>query len=106
MSFNGRESNNERRNKGGGDISVKDLLVVVRNNDTQADKYEYKRVKVDERKNVRKKMRKMQEDSMLLGPGKRPLRWFNGDKIQMELGIDATRRPFESKPHIVQHYEM
>jgi len=87
-----------------GDISVKDLIVTVRNKDDKADRYEFKRIAVDEKQEIRKKMKKMKEDSMLLGPGRRPLRWFNGDKITEQLGLETRKK--DHKPHIVQHYEM
>ena len=49
----------------------------------------------------------MEEDATLLGPGKRPLRWFEGGKISEQLGINPKKRVVEHhKPHIVQHYEM
>ena len=73
----------------------------------KADKFEYKRVNVDDKEKIRRKMRKLEEDATLLGPGRRPLRWFNGDKISEKLGLDMRRRiDLANKPHIVQHYEM
>ena len=52
-------------------------------------------------------MKKMEEDATLLGPGRRPLRWYAGDKVAESLGI-SNKAPIDdkSKPHIVQHYEM
>lgn len=36
---------------------------------------------MSDKEKVREKFKKMEEDATLLGPGKRPLKWFNGDKI-------------------------
>jgi len=38
-------------------------------------------VTVSQKEKIRLKMKKMEDDATLLGPGKRPLRWFEGGKI-------------------------
>ncbi|TNV74417.1 hypothetical protein FGO68_gene13451 [Halteria grandinella] len=88
-------------------IDMKDPQVILQSVSEKADKFEYKRINVDDKELIRRKMRKLEEDATLLGPGRRPLRWFNGDKISEKLGLDMRRRiDLANKPHIVQHYEM
>jgi hypothetical protein len=56
---------------------------------------------------IKLKMKKMEDDATLLGPGRRPLRWFKGEKLSENLGLNLRNLPQgENKPSIVQHYEM
>lgn len=89
-------------------INKNDPYVTLQGASQKADKFEYKRVTVSEKERIRQKMQKMEEDATLLGPGRRPLRWFNGEKISEKLGMDQKRLIVDgpNKPHIVQHYEM
>ena len=50
----------------------------------------------------------MEDDATLLGPGKRPLKWYMGEKISEKLGINLRKNNSNNsiKPKIVQHYEM
>lgn len=62
-------------------LDLADPQVILQGNNQRADKFEYKRVTVSDKEKIRIKMKKMEEDATLLGPGRRPLRWFNGEKV-------------------------
>ena len=89
-------------------MDLNDPQVVLQSSTKPTDKYEYKRVTVSDKQMIKLKIRQMDEEATLLGPGKRPLRWFMGEKISEQLGINLRQplKPGNSKPKIVQHYEM
>ena len=86
-------------------MDINDPLVVLNNNSKPTDKYEFKRVTISDKDRIKLKMKKLEEDATLLGPGRRPLKWYLGDKISEKLGLNLNRN-IDKKPHIVQHYEM
>ena len=62
--------------------------MILQSSTKATDKYEYNRVTVSDKQLIKQKIKQMNDDATLLGPGKRPLRWFMGEKISEELGIN------------------
>jgi hypothetical protein len=42
---------------------------------------------------IKIKIKKMVEDATLLGPGRRPLRWYKGEKLSENLGLNLRNIP-------------
>ncbi len=63
---------------------------------------------VSDKQMIKLKIKQMEDEATLLGPGKRPLRWFMGEKISEELGLNLSQpqKHGMAKSKIVQHYEM
>lgn len=57
-------------------MDMNDPLIVLKANSNTTDAYEFKRFTLSDKEKIRNKMKKMEEDATLLGPGRRPLRWF------------------------------
>ena len=86
-------------------MDMNDPQVILQSSTKPTDKYEYKRVTVSDKQLIKIKIKQMEDEATLLGPGKRPLKWFMGEKISEKLGINL-RQNNPVKPKIVQHYEM
>jgi hypothetical protein len=69
-------------------MDLNDPQVIIQSSTKPTDKFEYKRVTVSDKDMIKIKMRKMEEDATLLGPGRRPLKWFMGEKISEKLGLN------------------
>jgi hypothetical protein len=69
-------------------MDMNDPQVILQSSTKPTDKYEYKRVTVSDKQLIKIKIKQMEDEATLLGPGKRPLRWFMGEKISEKLGIN------------------
>ena len=88
-------------------MDMHDPQVILQSSTKPSDKFEFKRVTVSDKQMIKIKIKKMVEDATLLGPGRRPLRWYKGEKLSENLGLNLRNIPQgENKPSIVQHYEM
>ena len=74
-------------------MDMHDPQVILQSSTKASDKFEYKRVTISDKEMIKIKMRKMEEDATLLGPGRRPLRWFKGDKLSESLGLNLRNIP-------------
>ena len=84
-------------------MDLQDPQVILQSSTKPTDKFEYKRVTISDKQMIKLKMKKMEEDATLLGPGRRPLRWFKGEKLSENLGLNLRNLPQggENKPSIV-----
>lgn len=69
-------------------MDLNDPQVILQSSTKPTDKYEYKRVTVSEKQMIKLKIKKMEDEATLLGPGKRPLKWYVGEKMQEKLGLN------------------